>query len=112
MQYKYGEYTQEQVHDYKKKLHSLVHWLLIYKEQKSKNLDNYFNIVQSKLDGYDELVNHPDVMVEIMNLVESARLESKKEDYSHKLYRSLILDTHDLIDKLPEVDKTESGQTE
>ena len=102
--YKYGEYPSCQIHDYKKKLHALVHWCLIYKEENDQNLDNYFTIVQCKLDGYNELMQYPTHMVEIMNLVESARLESQKDDYSHKIYRSLILDIHSLIDQLPEED--------
>lgn len=102
MQYKYGNYSKEQIHDYKKKLHSLVHWLLIYKEQDNDILKGYFDIVQKKLDGFNELMNHPPQIVEVMNLIESARLESESDNYSHKTYRSFILDAHDLIDELPE----------
>ena len=105
MHYKYGQYTQEQVHAIKESLHNKIHWLLPYKEQNFKNLDNYFTQVQLKLEGYDELFNHPAVMVKIMTLIESARIESKKENFSHKLYRSFILDAHDLIDLLPETDE-------
>lgn len=104
MRYKYGDLSSDQVHDYKKRLHALVHWLLIYKEENNDVLDNYFEKVQNKLNGYNELIGRPVIMIDIMNLVETARLESLKDNYDHKKYRSLILDAHSLIDKLPESD--------
>lgn len=104
MKYKYGNYPEQQVHGYKKRLHSLVHWLLIYAEEKNPNLNNYFDSVQYKFEGFNELMCYPTQIVEIMNYIESARIEYGKDDYSHERYRKTILDVHDLIDKLPEVD--------
>lgn len=105
MLYKYGNYPNYQIHDYKKKIHSLVHWLLIYKEENDNILEKYFDTVQYKLNGFNELMQYPTQIVEIMNLIESARLEfEKKEQCNHELYRRTILDIHGLIDKLPEED--------
>lgn len=104
MDYKYGVYPSKQFKDYKKRLHSLIHWLLIYAEENSSILDSYFEKVQFKLDGLNELINYPPQLVEIMNLIEAARLEFHKENYNHELYRKTILDIHDLIDKLPDGD--------
>ena len=104
MKYKYGNYHENQINGYKKRLHSLVHWLLIYAEEKNSNLNKYFDLVQYKFDGFNELMNYPTQIVEIMNYVESARIEYNKDDYNHERYRKTILDVHDLIDKLPEVD--------
>ena len=102
MNYKYGTYPNEQFEDYKKRLHSLIHWLLIYAEENNSILDSYFEKVQFKLDGLNELINYPTQMVEIMNLVEAARIEFNKPNYNHEIYRKTILDIHDLIDKLPD----------
>jgi hypothetical protein len=102
MKYKYGTYPNEQFDEYKKRIHSLIHWLLIYKEENAEILPGYFEKVQSKLDGLNELMNHPVQIVEIMNLIESARLESEKEDMSFRQYRKLILDAHDLVDSIEE----------
>lgn len=104
MKYKYGEYPNEQFNEYRKRIHNLVHWLLIYAEEKNPNLNNYFTKVQYKLDGLNELINHPSQLIEIMNLVESARIEYNKVNYSHSVYRKIILDIHELIDKIPEGD--------
>ncbi len=102
MKYKYGELTSQQFHDYKDRLHSLIHWLLIYAENNSPILNDYFVKVQYKLNGLNELINYPSELVEIMNLVESAKLEYMKNDFNFTLYRKMILDIHDLIDKIPE----------
>lgn len=101
MKYKYGHYPSEQFEEYKKKIHSWVHWLLIYAENQDPNLNAYFDKVQYKLDGLNELISHPTQLVEIMNLIESAKIEYNKKDYSHKTYRKIILDIHELIDNIP-----------
>ena len=102
MKYKYGTYPDEQFNGYKKRLHSLVHWLLIYAEENNSILNSYFEKVQYKLDGLNELINYPTQLVEIMNLIESAKIEFNKESYNFEIYRKTILDIHDLIDKLPD----------
>lgn len=102
MNYKYGTYPDSQFVGYKKRLHSLIHWLLIYAEESNPILNDYFDKVQYKLDGLNELINYPTQLIEIMNLIESAKIEYNKENYRHDLYRKTILDIHDLIDKLPE----------
>lgn len=104
MKYKYGNYPSYQVDSYKRRIHSLIHWLLIYKEENDKILDRYFETVQYKLDGFNELMLHPVCMLEIMTLVESARLEFNKTNCNHENYRKIILDIHSLIDRLPESD--------
>lgn len=69
-------------------------------EEKNPALDNYFSKVQYKLDGINSLFKYPVSMVEVMGLVESALLESRKENPSHKKFRKMILDAHEMIDKM------------
>lgn len=102
MEYKYGTYPDNQFEGYKKRIHSKIHWLLIYAEEDNSHLNDYFEKVQLELDGLNELIHYPTQIIEIMNLVESARIEFNKENYSFKKYRKIILDIHDLIDMLPE----------
>lgn len=104
IKHKYGCYHDEQFLGYKKRLHNLIHWLLIYAEEDNTILNDYFEKVQYKLQGLNELLDYPTLIIEIMNLVESAKLEFNKPNYSHKVYRKTILDIHELIDKLPEGD--------
>ena len=56
-----------------------------------------------ELDTFGTVVSEKN-RVEIMNYIESARVEYNKGDYNHERYRKTILDVHDLIDKLPEID--------
>lgn len=104
MEYKYGVYPQEQFEGYKQRIHSLVHWLLIYAEQESPILNDYFDKLQYKLDGLNELIKYPAQLVEIMALIESARIEYNKPNYNYKIYRKTIFDIHELIDKIPDED--------
>lgn len=101
MEHKYGTYPSSQFINYKERLHNLIHWLLIYAEENNPNLNDYFDRVQYKLNGLNELIKYPPQLIEIMNLIESARIEYNKENYSHKVYRKIILDIHELIDKIP-----------
>lgn len=105
MKHKYGTFKKSQFSEYKNRMHDLVHWLLIYaEEEKTDTLNKYFIKVQYKLNGLNELINYPSQMVEIMVLVESARLEYQKENFNFKTYRKIVLDIHELIDRIPEGD--------
>lgn len=103
MKYKYGNFEINQFIDYKKRLHSLIHWFLVYADDNDPALGEYFIKVQYKLNGLNELLNYPTQLVEIINLVESARIEynKDKENFNHKLFRKTFLDIHELIDKIP-----------
>jgi len=99
---KYGSFSSDQMQNYKKKLHSQVHWFLIYYENKYRRLDEYFEEIQYYLNGLDEILCYPLEMVQLMSKIECARLEYNKSDCNYKLYRKSILDAHSLIDTLPD----------
>ena len=97
---KYGEITEEQLSSYKAKLHSSVHWLLIYAEKNDNDIIlPYFTRVQETFLSLNEVLMYPESILEIINKLEIAKLEYMKKEYNHRLYRSCILDVHDLIDK-------------
>lgn len=103
MKHKYnGEYPSSQFNEYKKRIHSLIHWLLIYADEDNPILMSYFAKVQCKLDGLNALLMFPIQIVEIMNLVEAARIEYEKDQCRKDVYRKLILDAHELVDKIQE----------
>lgn len=105
MKHKYGTFEDNQFDGYKKRLHSWVHWFLVYADNNDPALNDYFTKVQYKLNGLNELLNYPTQLVEIINLIESARIEYNKENFNHKLFRKTFLDIHELIDKIPTGDK-------
>ena len=105
MKHKYGKFNQNQIIEYKKKLHNNIHWLLIYKEENYEFLDEYFNSLMLRLNGLNDLLFHPIHMVELYSVLESARNILNSENFNFKMYRKLILDAHTFVDKLPEVDE-------
>lgn len=100
MDHKYGTFPASQFEEYKKKMHSMVHWLLVYQESNDPALLNYFSKVQLKLAGLNELLGNPSPMIDLMVLVEAARIEYEKPDFQHGLYRKMILDAHECIDMI------------
>ena len=106
MQTIYGHFNDEQMENYKVKLHKELFWLLIYKDPKTRdeylNVDfnKYFDGLMRKMDGFNKLLSYPTEIVAIMSLLEAALIESKKVDFDYKVYRKLVLDAHSLIDKI------------
>lgn len=110
MNHKYGHYSPTQMKNYKKDLHSKIHWMLLYKDPhnaeryKNINVNKYVETIQFELNGLNELLFCPSKLVTLMSLIESVRLELLKKDFSFEKYRKTLLDAHSLIDKLPEMD--------
>ena len=102
MKTKYGQFPKTQVHKHKDILHNDVFRLLWMKEENYAELDTYFSSILFKLNGYNEVFNNQPVMIDIISILEEARIESQKENYSHRVYRKAILDTMSLIDLLDE----------
>ena len=101
---KYGNIDNIQIRKHKEILHKDVFKLLWMKEENYPQLDAYFSSVLWKLTGYNSVFNNQVIMIDIMSLLEAARIEANKEDYNHSKYRKAILDSMSLIDKLKESD--------
>lgn len=104
MKSKYGNIDNIQIRNHKEILHRDIFKLLWMKEENYPQLDVYFSSVLWKLAGYNSIFNNQTVMLDIMSLLESARLEAQKDNYNHSMYRKAILDSMSLIDKLKESD--------
>ena len=106
MQNIYGHFDDEQMENYKVKLHKELFWLLIYKDPKTRdeylNIDfnKYFDGLMRRIDGLNKLLFYPVEIVSIMSLLEAALIESKKVDFDYQAYRKLVLDAHSLVDKI------------
>lgn len=109
MKYKYGEFSEEQMSRYKIKLHNRLFWLLLYKDPetcedyKDIDFDKYIVFLMKELDGFNHLFEYPTNMVRIVSLIQAAYDESSKEDFNYKVYRKLVLDAQNLVDKIEEV---------
>ena len=82
--------------------------MLLYKDPKLseqyKHVDvlKYITTVQRQLDGLNELFNYAPQMLVLMTLIEKARLLCEEASFDFRIYRSLLLDAHSVIDELPE----------
>ncbi len=108
MQHLYGSFSEQQIKEYKIKMHKEMFWLLLYKDPETKdqfkntNYEKYFIGLMKKLDGLNTLLFCPVEIVSILSLLQAAYNETKKEEFDYQSYRKLILDAHSLVDKIPE----------
>lgn len=103
MKHLYGEFSGKQIADYKKDLHSSVHWLLIYKEQNYEKLDEYIHSLLVRVSGLNDVLLQPAEMVNIIGILQAIRKENaKNDDCDFGLYRKLVFDVHSLIDRIKE----------
>lgn len=102
----YGSFSQEQIDKYKKILHKKIHWLLLYKDPNMKNqfptvdVNKYFEYLLKEINGASVVLNYPVQIIEILSLLQAAYDESHKETYDWEVYRKLVLDAHNLVDKI------------
>ena len=100
MHSKYGEISQNQIHNEKKKLQSAIFICLPYKESNYPLLDEYFDALLFRLNGLNQLFMNQTEILTLMSLLEAARHES-----SFKKYRKAILDATALVDAIKECDE-------
>lgn len=103
--HKYGEFTDFQLDDYKKKLHKKIHWLLLYKDPnvesiEDANFQQYYFWLMKHIAGANSLLNYPKEMIELLAVLQQARRESYKDDFDFGVFRKLILDAHALVDRI------------
>lgn len=53
-----------------------------------------------ELDGFNHLFEYPTNMVRIVSLIQAAYDESLKKEFNYKVYRKLVLDAQNLVDKI------------
>ena len=99
---KYAEFTEKQFAEYKTKLHSKVHWLLVYKEENYAEdvLLNYFNSVMSYIGSLNEVFEYNPLVIDLLVTLQVSLDELSKQDFCFKVYRKNILEAHNIIDRL------------
>lgn len=108
MKHKYGAFPSNQFEEYKVKLHKDLFYLLLYKDPKTSeqfagvNFEKYFVGLMQKINGLNALLFYPKEIVEMMTLLEAAYMMTVQDDFNYCLYRKLVLDAHNLVDKICE----------
>ena len=103
----YGKITQNQLDDFKKKLHNKIHWLLIYKESDDFNIDfdAYYMELMRQIGKAGDVLKQDAVTLEILTTLSLAYDETTRDEFDHKRYRKYVLEAHNLIDRLGVVDE-------
>lgn len=108
MKHKYGTFQTKQFEDYKVKLHRDLFYLLLYKDPKTAgqfidvNFEKYFLGLMLKIDGLNELLFYPKEIVEMMALLEEAYKLTCNAEFQYSIYRKIVLDAHNLVDRICE----------
>ena len=96
---RYGSFTEEQFMEFKKKLHSKIHWMLIYYENDeydNEYLKNYFEGLMKYINGVNDILNNSPVVIELMTTLQMAFNEFNDT----KAYRKYVLSAHNIVDRL------------
>lgn len=102
----YGKYGECQLSDYKKKLHSKIFWLLIYKDPETiedyayVDFDKYFRSLMKEINGLNDLLLCPPKLIEMMSLLQAAYKETEESEFDYRTYRKFILDAHNVLDEI------------
>lgn len=90
-----------QIDDLKKKLHSKIHWLLIYKEADDcQFFKEYFDNLIKYIYALNSIFNKNATIIELLTTLQIAYDETLREDFTFKNYRKYVLDAHNIVDKL------------
>lgn len=109
MKHKYGEFSENQMHEAKEFIRKRVYFLLLLVDPETK--DNYkqvdvleaFDGVLTDVAGLNDLLGCPIELVTILSKLNAAKLEYQSENFRWKKYRKLILDSGNEVVKLKEV---------
>lgn len=98
----YGKITEQQLSEFKKRLHSKIHWLLVYKEEDSFDVDydTYFTELMEYIGQAGEVLRQDSIALEILTTLRMAYEETVKDTFSHYRYRHYVLEAHNLVDRL------------
>lgn len=105
MQYIYGDFTDKQILEAIRTMHSDIHKLLLYKdnriEEKIFEDDDaflvFFEKVMFKFGGTKTLFNDNGYMVSLMATLQCAMDNVKSKHFNYKKFRRAILDSHEYI---------------
>lgn len=110
MKYKYGELDGNQIKLHKESLRKSIFWLILYVDPKTKsqfthvNVEQYFDSLMLQINGLNKLFYEPQEIITLLSLLEAALIEYKKDAFSFKTYRKLILDAGSVVTKIKECD--------
>jgi hypothetical protein len=109
MQYKYGDFSHEQIVDTKERMRKQIFFLLLIVDPKTaseyENIDVLaaFDSTLSLFGSLNDLLGYPKEFVRVMSLLNMAYLEYQSEKFSWSKYRKAILDAGSAVLNIKEV---------
>lgn len=108
MEYIYGSFTKRQIKEAAHAMHSDVHKLLLYKDNRieEKIFENdeafliFFQNVMFKFSGTKTLFNNNGIMVTLMATLQAAYNEVTSDEFDYMTFRRAILDSHNYIKQM------------
>lgn len=109
MEFRYGNFTQDQIAETKEKMRKQIFFLLLIADP--VNAEEYDNVdvneaienILVEFGGLNDLLNYPQELVDVMSLVNAAKIEYNSRNYNWRKYRKLILDAGNKVLKIKEV---------
>ena len=114
----YGEIDDRQLALYKKKMHGDVFWLLLYKDPSlgdkfaHVDFDRAFACIQKRMIGLSRLLPFSAETVDILVNLEAAKATAEIEPFDFSLYRKLLFEAHNAIDRINLSSPPESTEEE
>ncbi len=109
MNYKYGEFSENQIQETKQKMRKQIFFLLLCVDPKTKNhytnvnVNEVFENVLTLFGGLNELLSYPQELVDVMSLIEAAKHTYNTQPFNWLKYRKDILDAGHLVLSIKEV---------
>lgn len=111
MKTKYGNFTANQIKETKKSLRSSIFFVLLCidpetaQEHAEIDVNKLFDNLLYKIDGLNDLLMNQKELVNVMSLLQEAKLQYNRIDYNFSICRKLILDAGSEVLKLKEGDE-------
>ena len=117
MKYIYGEFTDNQIKEAVRAMHSDIHKLLLYKDKKIEEIIfvseeeymAYFKNLLFRFAGMNELFGEPPQLVAFMSTLQAAYDEVSADHFRYTVFRRAILDCHGYLKTMFEEDGTVMG---
>ena len=111
MKTRYGNFTTNQIKEVKKSLRSSIFFVLLCidpataHEHSEIDVNKLFDNLLYKIDGLNELLMYQHELVDIMSLLQEAKVQYNSENFDFGVCRKLILDAGSEVLKLKEGDE-------
>lgn len=108
MKYLYGKFPKNQIDKLCKSIRGSIFFLLLCvdpntrDEYRGVDVGKNFDYIMLKLKGLNRLLVDRVEVIDIMSMLEAARIEYENPNFNFKIYRKLILDAGAEVERLKE----------